>query len=373
MRRFILLQIMILSMIPLLGWEFEHDIYLSSEYLRSSAQNQGEIYLEYYPSIQELFYQSGNISLDSNLEIMTRGEAGLIEKDVESDFDLDVYRFWLRSSAEQSEFRIGLQKINFGPARYLRSLQWFDKIDPLDPRQQTEGVWSMLMRYYSLDNSNYWFWVIYNESKLKGTELVETRDETLEMGGRIQLSILGGDLGFSYHNRGVKNSGTIAKEPELFEESQERRIGFDGSWDIGIGLWQETSISIYDGVDGFPMYAEFYTLGGDYTFGIGNGLHLLAEHQYIRTEEKLMEIAEEQRNISLLTADYPIGLYDSILGLISYDYQQENMYYYLSYTRVYDYLSMYFNLSYKPEGVLDDTDIDPASEKALQILLQLNY
>ena len=372
MKRFFLLLMMILCM-ALSGFNLEHDIYLSGEYLRSSEKDQGDFFLEYYPSLQQLFYETGNISLDSNLELMTRGEAGILDDETESDFELDVYRFWLRSSAEQSEFRIGLQKINFGTARYLRSLQWFDRIDPLDVRQQTEGVLSMLMRYYSLDNSNYWFWVIYNESKLKGTELVETRDETLEMGGRIQLPMLGGDLGFSYHNRGVKNAGTIAKEPELFEESQEKRFGFDGSWDIGIGLWQETSISIYDGVDELPLYAEFYTLGGDYTFVWGNGLHLLAEHQYIRSEDRLMSRAAEDRNISLLTADYPLGLYDSILGLISYDHQQENMYYYLSYTRVYDYLSMYFNLSYKPEGVLDDTDIDPASETALQILLQLNY
>jgi len=372
-KRFILLIIMILSMIPLLGWKFEHDIYLSNEYLRNSAQNQGEIYLEYYPSIQEVIYKSGNISLDSNLELMTRGEAGIIEKNVESDFELDAYRFWLRSYAEQSEFRIGLQKINFGPARYLRSLQWFDKIDPLDPRQQTEGVWSMLMRYYGLDNSNYWFWAIYNESKLKGMELVETCNETLEMGGRIQISVLGGDLGFSYHNRGVKNQAFNERETELFEESQERRFGFDSSWDIGIGLWQETSISIYDGVDDLPLYAEFYTLGTDYTFDIGNGLHLLAEHQYIRTEDKLMEVAEEERTISLLTADYPIGLYDSIMGLVSYDQEQENIYYYISYNRVYDYHSLYFNLSYKPQGVQDTTSQEKASEFALQILLQLNY
>jgi len=372
-RRCFFLIIIIFSIIPLMSWDLQHDIYFSSQYLNSSEQDQGDFYLEYYPSIQKLIFQSGNISLDSNLELMSRGDARIIDKDVDSDFEFDVYRFWLRSSAEQSEFRVGLQKINFGPARYLRSLQWFDRIDPLDPRQQTEGVCSMLMRYYGLDNSNYWFWVLYDESEFKGSELVESRDKTLEMGGRLQLSILGGDIGFSYHNRGLKNPNTDDREPELFDDSEERRFGFDGSWDIGIGLWQETSISIYDGVDELPLYAEFYTLGADYTFELGNGLHILAEHQYIRTENKLLDKAEEQRNVSLLTADYPIGLYDSIMGLVSYDHQDENMYYYLSYTLVYDYLSMYFNLSYKSEGVLDDTDIDPASETALQILLQLNY
>ncbi|MDP8220671.1 MAG: hypothetical protein P9X26_04950 [Candidatus Stygibacter frigidus] len=373
MRRSIILVIMILSIMPLMSWDIQHGIYISSQYLRSSEHDQGDFYLEYYPSVQKQFLQSGNITLDSNLELMSRGEAKVINNDVESACEFDVYRFWLRSSAEQSEFRIGLQKINFGPARYLRSLQWFDRIDPLDPRQQTEGVWGMLMRYYSLDNSNYWFWVLYDESELKGAELVESRDKSIEMGGRLQLSILGGDIGFSYHNRGVKNPGIDARESELFVDSEERRFGFDGSWDIGIGLWQETSISIYDGVDNLPLYAEFYTLGADYTFELGNGLHILAEHQYIRTEDRFWDKTGEQKNMSLLTADYPIGLYDSIMGLVSYDHQDENMYYYLSYTRVYDYVSLYFNLSYKPEGVQDDTYRMKSSETALQILLQLNY
>jgi len=370
MKRLLLLVLLISLILPLMSWSFEHDIYSSGKYLLADEADRGELFIEYYPSLQREIYQSGNITMDVYLEMAGRVESVSIDEKCNSNFDLEMYRFWLRSSTGQSEFRVGLQKLNFGSASYLRSLQWFDRINALDPRQQTEGVWSMLARYYGIDNSNYWFWVIYDENELKGLELVETRDETLEMGGRMQLPILGGELGFSYHNRGVKNPSFDVREEKLFSEAQEKRIGFDGRWDIGIGLWLESSVSIYQEVDSLSLYAEYYTLGGDYTFKLGNGVHLLAEHQYKRKESQFWEIPEEEQNISLIAADYPLGMYGSLLGLASYDHEREDMYYYLSYSRVYDYLSLYFNLSIREGDAMEDI-VSPGTE--FQILLQLNY
>ncbi|MCF7912110.1 MAG: hypothetical protein K9M99_06260 [Candidatus Cloacimonetes bacterium] len=373
MRRLLILFLVLLGILPLISWSFEHDIYTSCKYFQQKSADRGELFIEYYPSLQKEIYQSGNITLDGNLEISGRAEASVMDKDTVTDYNLDIYRFWLRSSTGQSEFRIGLQKLNFGPASYLRSLQWFDRLDPLDPRQQTEGVWSMLVRYYGLDNSNYWFWVIYDNAELKGQELVKTRDETLEMGGRMQLPILGGELGFSYHNRGVEDQQSEEREGKFFIEAQEKRLGFDGRWDIGIGLWLESSVSIYEGVEYLPLYAESYTIGGDYTFGLGNGVHILAEHQYLRSEESFWTTAIEAMNISLVAADYPLGIYDSLTGLASYDHKQKNMYYYLSYNRVYDYLSLYFNLSIITGDPVEDMEEAAAPGTQFQILLQLNY
>jgi len=56
---------------------------------------------------------------------------------------------WIRLSTKQFELRAGLQKINFGSATLLRPLMWFDKIDPRDPLQLTDGVYALLARYYS--------------------------------------------------------------------------------------------------------------------------------------------------------------------------------------------------------------------------------
>jgi len=41
---------------------------------------------------------------------------------------LIIYRGWIRYSGSQFEARVGLQKINFGPAQLLRSLKWFARL-----------------------------------------------------------------------------------------------------------------------------------------------------------------------------------------------------------------------------------------------------
>jgi hypothetical protein len=102
-------------------------------------------------------------------------------------------------------------------------------------------------------------------------------------------------------------------------------------------------------------------------------VHLLAKHQYFRTEESFWKIPDEEQNISLLAADYPLGFYGSLTGLASYAHQREEMYYYLSYSRVYDYLSLYFNLSIRDGDTVEEIEDIVAPGTEFQILLQLNY
>ena len=63
------------------------------------------------------------------------------EKDI--NFELKPYRLWFRRSTDKIELRAGLQKITFGSARIFRPLMWFDKLNPTDPLQLTEGVWGI--------------------------------------------------------------------------------------------------------------------------------------------------------------------------------------------------------------------------------------
>ncbi|MDD2637102.1 MAG: hypothetical protein PHW82_16550, partial [Bacteroidales bacterium] len=67
---------------------------------------------------------------------------------LKTDGDINPYRLWGRYSGKQYEIRVGLQKIDFGTAMMLRSLQWFDEIDPRDPLKFTTGVYAALGRYY---------------------------------------------------------------------------------------------------------------------------------------------------------------------------------------------------------------------------------
>ena len=78
-----------------------------------------------------------------------------------------LYRLWTRLSSERFEARLGLQRINFGSATLLRPLMWFDRIDPRDPLQITDGVYALLLRYYFQDNANVWAWGLLGNSSRK--------------------------------------------------------------------------------------------------------------------------------------------------------------------------------------------------------------
>ena len=78
---------------------------------------------------------------------------------------------------------------------------WFDRIDPRDPLQLTDGVWALLLRYFFLNNANIWLWGLYGNDDVKGWEFLPTVKDDIEFGGRIQVPVPLGELGLSYHHR----------------------------------------------------------------------------------------------------------------------------------------------------------------------------
>jgi hypothetical protein len=68
------------------------------------------------------------------------------------DYNLKLYRAILRYTSTQSEIQLGLQKINFGPAQLVRTLMWFDRVDPRDPLKLTDGVYGLRYKYSFLNN-----------------------------------------------------------------------------------------------------------------------------------------------------------------------------------------------------------------------------
>lgn len=132
---------------------------------------------------------------------------------------------------------MGLQKIDFGSATILRPLQWFNQIDPRDPLQLTNGVYGIMGRYTFLNNANIRIWGLYGNEKARGFDVVPTNNSIPEFGGRIQHPVPKGELAFSYHHRSA-NTKTLGHVSAL-NKIPENRIGLDGKWDLGIGLWFE--------------------------------------------------------------------------------------------------------------------------------------
>ena len=91
-----------------------------------------------------------------------------LEKKNESNSNIEPYRVWFRYQIKNWEFRVGLQKIDFGVAQLLRPIQWFNQIDPRDPLGLTNGVRGLLIRHYFKNNSNLWVWGLYGNEKQRG-------------------------------------------------------------------------------------------------------------------------------------------------------------------------------------------------------------
>lgn len=249
---------------------------------------------------------------------------------------VDLYRLWARLASSRFEVRAGLQKINFGSAALLRPLRWFDGVDPRDPLQVTEGVHGLLGRYYLRSNANIWVWALYGNDALKGWETMNGEDREIEFGGRGQLPVRKGEMGLSYHQRRVDPEGSDfgARHPAqgVFAE---RRIGLDGKWDLGVGLWFEGTVTRQALDVPAPRYERLLTVGLDYTLNVGNGPHLLFEHLLrARAEDALG--SGDGRAVSGLSAEYPLSLLDTVSAIVHYDWESEGWSRFLAWRRAYD-------------------------------------
>ncbi|MCJ7812140.1 hypothetical protein MUP95_02320 [bacterium] len=347
-----------------------------------------QIGLRYIPNLSVQGSISENWTSDMEFSVNTFGSSQLNESNpIKTDGNLKLYRLWFRIASNQFEARLGLQKINFGSAALLRPLMWFDRIDSRDPLQVTSGVYSLLFRYTFLNNANIWLWGLYGNDEVKGWETMPSDDRVVEYGGRFQYPLFTGELAFTYHHRsidlrkGLQDLLGSIDVPLLFDPSDlsmfgiknvpENRFGLDGKWDIGVGIWFE-SVLIHQNMDNYNwilssgnmdniigsysslfafQYQRFMNVGMDYTFGIGNGLHVLGEHFLFDVSEKTLGSGERMGTFTALSLNYPMGLLDSITGVIYYDCENFQWYRFFNWQRSYDHWSIYLMGFWNPNQV----------------------
>lgn len=253
--------------------------------------------------------------------------------------NLHLYRAWARYSTDQFELRVGLQKINFGSATMLRPLMWFDQIDPRDPLHLTNGVWGLLGRYYFPNNANLWLWSLYGNKETKTWEIAPTKEKTPEFGGRFQQPLPKGEAAISFHHRLADSRNLSSFIPENANIS-ENRLGLDGKWDLGVGLWVEGAWINKNKNIGMFTNQEIFSAGMDYTFGIGNGLNIIGEHMVFSYDEKPFTFSG-RTEFSALSLTYPIGLFSQINGIVYYDWTNNALYNFLSWNVQFNNLSFY--------------------------------
>jgi hypothetical protein len=278
------------------------------------------------------------------------------------------YRLNVRYATARSEIQLGLQKINFGPAQLLRSLMWFDRLDPRDPLKITEGVYGLRFRYNYLNNANTWLWLLYGNDETKGYEIQPTIKDKPEFGGRLQLPVRHGEVALTYHQRYIKDA----------VNGLENRVAFDGRWDYILGWWTEV-VAQYS----YTRWTYFTTFGADYTFGIGNGLYTLIEHKinFYPACTRRVEYAYSGMStwqdynllkVSAVMLTYPMTLFDNLMAIGYYSWASDAFYQYVGWQRTYDKLVVNLNFFNYPDVALSG-DSSAGAGKGLQLILIYNH
>jgi hypothetical protein len=292
------------------------------------------------------------------------------------DLQLKPYRCWLRLSTAQMEVRAGLQKINFGSATLLRPLMWFDRMDPRDPLQLTDGVYGLLVRYYFLNNANVWLWGLYGNDDLKGWEAIPGDGRRMEYGGRIQVPLAKGEIGFSVHRRQMDvHKGLLNAVPVGTGSAPEQRIAVDGKWDIGIGCWFE-AVLVHRRLHWAPFnYQTMVNVGADYTFSLGNGLHIVDEFLLLNTGGRALH-PDETVSFSAVSCSYPFGILDMLNIMIFYDWKKQDWYRYAMWSRTYNNWQFNVMTFWNPQQFLlyqNQNSFTAFGGRGLQVMVVYNF
>jgi hypothetical protein len=334
------------------------------------ARNEGErLYstgVQYIPQLD--LEQEINSESFVDLEASVNAWAGMMSADPGDTAVLDLYRLKLRYATAMTETRLGLQVMNFGPAHLLRPLRWFDRLDPRDPLQLTDGVYALLFRYVASNNSSIWLWGLYGNDGPKGAEILPSSDDRPESGGRLQVPLGPGEAALSFHSRGVESP---IPGSEAFDET---RFGLDGRWDIEIGLWFETVHREQYGEGAFDQSMTSLMVGADYTLGIGNGLHVLCEHMGTSSwRDGLFSHMDEATHTTAFMLGYPSGYLDYVNAIGFFDWEEGDFYSFLSWQRTWDNFALNLSLFRNPEQLEEGPRSMSARGTGGQLIIMFNH
>ncbi len=328
----------------------------------------------YLPEVNEALKFKNDRQLDFEVSVNVYGTTIFHPFDFSSsDGGLKPYRVWIRYSGKQFELRMGLQKINFGSATFLRPLQWFDDIDPRDPLQFSNGVYGLLGRYYFLNNTNIWLWALYGNENPRGFELIKNNKRIPEFGGRVQLPVPKGEVALSFHHR-IADSRDL---PDLtaYEKIPEDKFGLDAKWDVTVGLWVEAAYVHKEKNVGILTNQAMVTLGSDYTFGMGNGLNVSVEHLFISMDKTPFGVTNRY-NISAVILTYPVGIFDRISGFLFYLWDTGNLSVMMNYEHDFNKFTGYVMPYYSPkrsQNIFTNRYAQSFSGPGIRIMVVFNH
>ncbi|MFQ6677322.1 MAG: hypothetical protein ACE5D0_03285 [Fidelibacterota bacterium] len=239
------------------------------------------------------------------------------------------YRSWIRFKSNDVEIRAGIQKLNFGPAKLFRPLQWFDTLNPIDPLQLTPGINAVRFRKEMTQTSYYMMWIIHKTDEMISLEPHQSKNRSNEFGGRYQTLTKYGEIGVTSHFRFIEPG--VEKLPEF-------RLALDGSFDMGINSWFESVFIKSKEESGFIDFQQITTIGVDYTFDLGNGFYSSLEaYRYYSSGQNISSSTTEKLGALF---SYPLSIFDNFTSISYYDLELKKSFQYLSWQRAYDNLTL---------------------------------
>ena len=291
--------------------------------------------------------------------------------------DIKPYRVWARYATDKMEVRAGLQKINFGQAKMFRPLMWFDGMDVRDPLQLTDGVYGVLGKYFFENNANLWLWGLIGNENRKGWEMFGTEKWKPEVGGRIELPVLNGEMAMTTHYRKVYAINMLSSAWNDYRLLAENRIGLDGKWDLGVGLWFESSTTITEkNWIMVPRFQDMLNVGVDYTLPVGNGLGVTFEYLRYHAGDNFFTKGNTANLIGSMFS-YPVTMMDNLSAMFFYIPNQSALYNYVTWNRNYDKWSIYAIGYWNPVNtqmlLFQTGNTNLFAGKGVQVMLSYNF
>ena len=242
--------------------------------------------------------------------------------------NLENHRLWIRYSSEKIEARLGLQKIVFGPSQILRTLSWFDTIDLKDPTGQTDGVEAFRLRVFPSNSLSVWSW------------LINSNQDKISFGGRVELSTGFGEWGLTYHQDPTVTP-QAAGQFSVIISGPHQRVALDVRYDGFIGSWMEGAFIFSDNSE-----IEMVTMGADYTLHVASGILIMTESLYI---DQKQNGSNSSQTFTAFMASIPLGMIHQIMLISQLDWDENRAYNYLRWSATYDHYSLNLILSMSPK------------------------
>jgi hypothetical protein len=284
------------SLVSAFDIDYDGHIKTGSQYIFDSPS----LHKDFDSESQLHFGVGGNVfnknkwALDYEIETEASHSDGPSEQsEFSPETDVDIYRAWLRVSNNFLQFRGGRQEILFGVGAIFQPLGLFDTRDVSGVIPEAHGVNSLRATWFLSDVSLFETWLVPAK---KGSALISgMRGEALL--GKVEAGIV-----FQYHPKSDLD-GFSGYNQEVIQ------MGYHLKGEYEVGFWNESRLDV-EMEPSSPL--QFDTvLGIDYTFEIGEGLHVLAEYFFTtRQPEFSLTDLKGQRSYHQIgfSFDQPIGI-----------------------------------------------------------------